>query len=780
MKNQYIAWFDEIDKNDIARVGGKGANLGEMCKADIPVPYGFVVTSNAYFDFIKESKIDSLIRDRLKIYQYKDPRSLQETAKYIQKLIIGKPIPEKIAREVTHAYLNLVINTKKSKSVVQKISSIMKEPYVAVRSSATAEDLPEASFAGQQSSYLNVHGEASLVFKVREAWASLFTPRAIFYREEQKYDHMKVGLAVVVQLMITSDTSGVMFTIDPVTNDKNRITVESIFGLGELIVQGSVNPDHHEINKKSLVVENKKISYQAKKMTKIGGKNRIVNLNKSLGSKQKISDKQVIEVAKLGLKLEKHYYFPQDIEWAIEKNNIYIIQTRPVTTIKKTDGAKESKEFAKKVETSDLKLILKGDPASPGIGSGSTKIISTSAEIHKVAKGDILVTRYTNPDFVPAMKKAVAIVTERGGRTSHAAIVSRELGIPAVVGVNNATKTMHVDSIYSVNGSKGEIYKGALSSGKIRELESEYFKKKASRDLKTATKIYVNLATPDRAREVGKMNADGIGLLRAEFMIADIGTHPKKLIKEHKSHIFVNKLSEDLIKFCQAFNPRPVVYRATDFKTNEYRNLIGGKDYEPEEPNPMLGYRGAYRYMSDPKVFELELETIKRVRNKFGFKNLWLMLPFVRTVRELVEVKKIIAGSSLTRSSSFKLWMMVEIPSNVILLDKFCEAGIDGVSIGSNDLTMLILGTDRDNTEVAPEFDERNEAVIWAIERVIKICHKYKVTSSICGQAPSDYPELVEKLVKWGITSMSVNPDAIDHVRETVFQAEKKLVQKND
>jgi len=780
MKNQYIAWFDEIDKNDIARVGGKGANLGEMCKADIPVPYGFVVTSNAYFDFIKESKIDSLIRDRLKIYQYKDPRSLQETAKYIQKLIIGKPIPEKIAREVTHAYLNLVINTKKSKSVVQKISSIMKEPYVAVRSSATAEDLPEASFAGQQSSYLNVHGEASLVFKVREAWASLFTPRAIFYREEQKYDHMKVGLAVVVQLMITSDISGVMFTIDPVTNDKNRITVESIFGLGELIVQGSVNPDHHEINKKSLVVENKKISYQAKKMTKIGGKNRIVNLNKSLGSRQKISDKQVIEVAKLGLKLEKHYYFPQDIEWAIEKNNIYIIQTRPVTTIKKTDGAKESKEFAKKVETSDLKLILKGDPASPGIGSGSTKIISTSAEIHKVAKGDILVTRYTNPDFVPAMKKAVAIVTERGGRTSHAAIVSRELGIPAVVGVNNATKTMHVDSIYSVNGSKGEIYKGALSSGKIRELESEYFKKKASRDLKTATKIYVNLATPDRAREVGKMNADGIGLLRAEFMIADIGTHPKKLIKEHKSHIFVNKLSEDLIKFCQAFNPRPVVYRATDFKTNEYRNLIGGKDYEPEEPNPMLGYRGAYRYMSDPKVFELELETIKRVRNKFGFKNLWLMLPFVRTVRELVEVKKIIAGSSLTRSSSFKLWMMVEIPSNVILLDKFCEAGIDGVSIGSNDLTMLILGTDRDNTEVAPEFDERNEAVIWAIERVIKICHKYKVTSSICGQAPSDYPELVEKLVKWGITSMSVNPDAIDHVRETVFQAEKKLVQKND
>jgi pyruvate,water dikinase len=331
--------------------------------------------------------------------------------------------------------------------------------------------------------------------------------------------------------------------------------------------------------------------------------------------------------------------------------------------------------------------------------------------------------------------------------------------------------------VITVNGAKGEIYKGGLSDKEKASLISSTAPKTTVLR-KTATKVYVNLATPGRISEVAKMNVDGIGLLRAEFMIADIGTHPKKLIKEHKEKIFINKLTEDLMKFCKEFNPRPVVYRATDFKTNEYRNLIGGKDYEPEEANPMLGYRGAYRYIADPAVFNLELEAIKIVRNKFGLKNLWLMLPFVRTVKDLIEVKKVIAVSGLSRSPSFKLWMMVEIPSNVILLEKFCEVGIDGVSIGSNDLTMLILGVDRDNTEVAPEFDEMNEATMWAFEKVVKVCKKYRVTASMCGQAPSDYPLLVEKLVEWGITSMSVNADAVDHVRETIFHAESRLIKK--
>ncbi len=774
MKNRYIAWFEEIDKNDIPIVGGKGANLGEMYNAGTPVPYGFVVTATAYFDFIKATGLDKKIRQILTAMNYQDPRSLQTSSDTVRKAIKATPIPEDISKSIMTSYLDLARRSKEKAHLTQKLSSILSEPFVAVRSSATAEDLPTASFAGQQDTYLNIKGEANVVQKVREAWASLFTPRAIFYREEQKFDHFKVGIAIPVQIMVTSEMSGVMFTLDPVTNDKTKVVVEAIFGLGEYIVQGAVTPDHFEVDKKSLRLINKQIAFQNKKLVKVNGVNKSVSLSKSEGSKQKIKDELAVEVAKVGMKLEKHYFFPQDVEWAVENNNVYIVQTRPITTVKIT--TKENADVAASGGSKiNLPLILKGDPASPGIKSGPVKIIYKASEIDKVVSGDVLVTVQTNPDFVPAMKRAVAIVTERGGRTSHAAIVSRELGIPAIVGTASATKTLQNGMVVTVNGGKGEIYKGGLSSESLSALK-EKSERRPGATLKTATKVYVNLATPTRVEEVAKKNVDGVGLLRAEFMIADIGTHPKKLIKDHKENVFIEKLSQDLLKFCKAFNPRPVVYRATDFKTNEYRNLIGGQEFEPEEPNPMLGYRGAYRYMSDPEVFKLELEAIKVVRNKQGFKNLYLMLPFVRTVHELIEVKKIIAANGLMRSPTFKLWMMVEIPANVIILDQFCEAGIDGVSIGSNDLTMLILGTDRDNTEVAPEFDERNPAVTWAIEHVIKTCHKYNVTTSICGQAPSDYPELVEKLVEWGTTSMSVNSDAVEQVRETVHAAEEKLV----
>lgn len=771
-----IVWFDEITKEDGGIVGGKGANLGEMVHARIPVPYGFVVTAQAYFDFLKETGLEKEIKKHLDQLDHKDSANLQHTASSIQKVILSGKMPHSLALEIMHSYLELTSRAKKSSSILTTLASVLKEPLVAIRSSATAEDLPGASFAGQQETFLNVSGEASVVKKVQEAWASLFTARAIFYREEQHFPHLKVGIAIVVQLMISSVSSGIMFTVDPVTNEKGKVVIEAIKGLGELIVQGAVTPDHFEVDKKSGKILVKQINRQAKKMIKKGKDNAEVTLNKKEGTSAKISDAKVQEIAKLGIQLEKHYYFPQDIEWAIENDKVYIVQTRPITTFKEKMGKVKNAGKADEI-TMKLEVLVKGDPASPGIASGPVKIIKSVSEIGRVLPGDILVTVQTNPDFVPAMKKAVAIITERGGRTSHAAIVSRELGIPAVVGTGNATKVLSTGLVVSVNGAKGEVYKGAFNKEQSAALTISQLKRPRVR-LKTATKIYCNLATPNQSRidEVSGMNVDGVGLLRAEFMIADIGTHPKKLIHDHKEHIFIEKLSSDLLKFVKAFNPRPVVYRATDFKTNEYRNLIGGKDYEPEEPNPMLGYRGAYRYMSDPGVFNLELETIKLIRNKHGYKNLWLMLPFVRTVRELVEVKKIIAKAGLLQSPSFKLWMMVEIPSNVILLDEFCKAGIDGVSIGSNDLTMLILGTDRDNTEVSPEFDERNGAVTWAIERVVKTCKKYDVTSSICGQAPSDYPDLVQKMVEWGITSMSVNADAVDQVRETVFHAEKRLI----
>lgn len=747
-KSDLIVQLSDVDKDDISYVGGKGANLGEMIQAGFPVPKGFVVTSNAYFQFIKENNLTSRIKHLINSANFEKPDSLTQVSKYIKKQIIEGKMNEKLIKEIFRNY--------------QSLGGVLKEALVAVRSSATAEDLPGASFAGQQETFLNVLGEANLLIRIKEAWASLFNARAIFYRHQQHFDHFRVGIAVPVQKMVESEKSGVMFTIDPVTNDKSKITIEAVLGLGEMIVQGTVTPDHYEVKKSDFTLTQKSISYQNVMLKKSGGKNKEIKLSKRVGSKQKISLKEITEIAKLGKKLENHYYFPQDVEWAIEKNKIYLVQTRPITTIQNIKAKEQNKP-----EDQVGKILLKGDPASPGIASGPVRIIHNPKEVNKILPGEILVAEQTNPDFVSAMKKAVAVITNRGGRTSHAAIVSRELGIPAVVGTEKATKILKNGNVVTVNGEKGEIYKGGHLSPLNQVSPISH--------IKTATHVYVNLAEPELAEKVSHLNADGVGLLRAEFIMAQIGIHPKKAIRDGKKNLYIKKIEEGLEKFCKSFNPRPVVYRASDFKTNEYRDLVGGKEYEPLETNPMLGFRGAFRYVNDPEVFKLELAAIKNLRDK-GYKNLWLMIPFVRTVKELLDVKKIISEFGLYRSPTFKLWLMVEIPSNVILLEKFIWTGIDGVSIGSNDLTMLLLGTDRDNSEIAREFNEQDEAVLWALEHIVKTCHKHKITSSICGQAPSQYPSLVEKLIKWGVTSVSVSPDAIEHVRQTIVEAEKKLI----
>lgn len=745
-----IAWFNEIDKEDIAIVGGKAANLGEIINAGFPVPDGFVITSHAYYDFIRENNLSLKIKSLLATTNFNDQRSLDQTSRNIKALIHKSKISENLLKEILSAYASL--------------GGKFSDALVAIRSSATAEDLPTASFAGQQETFLNVKGDAVVLVKVKEAWGSLFNARAIFYRHEQKLDHTKVGIALVVQKMVESEKSGVMFTIDPVTNDKKKVVIEAIYGLGELIVQGEVNPDHYEVNKENLRIINKQISYQTSLLKKVGVNNKEIKLLKNKGQKQKLSDEEIKDLAAIGKKIEKHYYFPQDLEWAIEKGKIYIVQTRAVTT------TNTKAENNLKKDLSSLKLILKGDPASPGIRSGSVRIIKSAKEINKVLTGDVLVAPQTNPDYVSAMKKASAIITDSGGRTSHAAIVSRELGIPAVVGTQSATSKLKNGETVTVDGAKGEVYLGGNFFSDVQKTEQVH--------VKTVTKIYVNMAEPQAADRISKLNVDGIGLLRAEFMMANIGTHPKKMIKDGRRSEYIAKLALDLSLFCKAFGERPVIYRASDFKTNEYRNLTGGKDYEPLEDNPMLGFRGAFRYIHDPQVFKLELEAIKKVRNEMGYKNLWLMIPFVRTVEELAAVKKIITDADLHRSDTFKLWMMVEIPTNVILLDEFINVGIDGVSIGSNDLTMLIMGTDRDNHEVASEFNEMYPSVMWAFEHVIKTSLKHNITVSLCGQAASSYSELVKKMVFWGVTSLSVSPDAIDSTRKLVLQFEKELLRK--
>ncbi len=754
----FVLTFKEIDKNDIPIVGGKGANLGEMTQAGFPVPEGFCVTVSAYDYFLEINQIQPKIGEILSKTNINDSNELQSASEKISKLITTSEIPKEVILETVKAY--------------KKLSKIFRPALVAVRSSATAEDLPNASFAGQQATFLNVKGETNLLIRIRDCWASLFTARAIFYREQNKIPHEKVKISVIVQKMVQSDVSGVMFTIDPVTNDKDRIIIEAVWGLGEMIVQGAVVPDRYVVQKETFLILSKEISDQSIRLVKIGDKTLETEVPESLKDKPKLTDEEIIKLAKIGQNLQNHYYFPQDIEWAKEGKHLFIVQTRPVTTLKGKGSDTEIKiqaEDGKKLKLAQVP-ILTGIGASPGIGTGPVKILKSPKEIGKVKTQDVLVAQMTSPDYVPAMKKASAIVTDEGGMTSHAAIVSRELGIPCVVGTKSATQTLKDNTIVTVDGERGLVYLGA----KIEVQETKFTPKEIH--FKTATKLYVNLAEVERAREAAKLNVDGVGLLRAEFMIANIGIHPKEAIKKKEQLEFIKKLAHDLKVFCKAFYPRPVVYRATDFKTNEYRSLPGGEAWEPEEPNPMLGFRGAYRYIANPDVFNLELQAIKMTREKY--KNLMLMIPFVRSPQELAKVRRLVAAEGLFSSPSFKFWMMVEIPVNVILIEDFIKVGIDGVSIGSNDLTMLLTGTDRDNAEVAKAFDERSPGVLWAIRRVIKKCSKNGVTTSICGQAPSEYEELVRKLVFWGITSISVNPDVVDKVRLVIREAEKELVAK--
>jgi len=752
-KTALILPFSEIEKEDIPLVGGKGANLGEMTQADFPIPHGFCLTANAYRKVIEFNDLEPKIRALLEDLNVENTKKLDDVAKKVQDLILRANIPDDFVKQIFTLYRRLKPGNK--------------TPLVAVRSSATAEDLPDASFAGQQESYLNIKGEANLIQAVRKAWASLFGARAIYYRQTKGFDHFRVALAIPVQLMVQSEVSGVMFSVNPVTNNKNQIIIEAIWGLGDYIVQGVVTPDHYVVNKQDLTIHSRLIAEQpVMEVYKHPSGVKKVSVPAKYVKQAKLTDDQVIKLARIGDAIQKHYYFPQDMEWALEKGDLFIVQSRPITTL---NLHPEKVKSVDPKSLDEMKIILTGASASPGIGYGPVARVMSLEHLDQVKSGDILVTTMTSPDFVPAMKRAAGIITDKGGQTSHAAIVSRELGVPAVVGAKQATKELKNGDKVTLDGSTGNIYSG------LPKLTLALHKKEE--DLPTtATKVYVNLGEPDLAPTIAQGNADGVGLLRAEFMIAQIGIHPKKLIHDGRSQVFINKLTEGLAKFTESFGNRPVIYRATDFKTNEYRNLVGGEQYEPIEPNPMLGYRGAYRYIIDESVFSLELEAIKNVRNKLGHKNLWLMIPFVRTVEQMRKVKQIVAAHGLARSNSFKLFMMVEIPSNVILLEDFIACGLDGVSIGSNDLTMLILGTDRDNETVAPVYDERDPAVMWALEHIVKTAIKNNIMCSICGQAPSVYSDLTEKLVKWGITSVSVSPDAVERTRRIVAECEKRIL----
>lgn len=755
-----IVWFSDVGKDDTALVGGKGANLGEMTKAGLPVPPGFIVTADAFFNYVRKTGLSKKIQDLLKNIDPEDTKTLQVKAKAVMKLITDTSLSDSLKEEIIDAY-----------------QTMGDDVLVAVRSSATAEDLPEASFAGQQATFLNVQGEKEVCRAVLKAYASLFEARAIYYRIVNKYDHFKVALAVPVQRMVESDKSGIMFTVDPVTSDLSKIIIEAGWGLGEAIVSGSVTPDRYVVDKATMTIANKELHTQTWKIVKGANGDKHVNVPRSERNVQKLSDQEILALAAIAKKIEDHYGSPQDTEWAIEGKNVYMVQSRPVTTLKDVNDSAAKTELSTVKISADL-ILVKGAPASMGSAFGPVKIIHKPSEIDKIEKGDVLVTEMTTPDYVPAMRRAAAIVTDTGGRTCHAAIVSRELGIPCVVGTGTATSVLKNGQIITVDGHSGVVYKGkvdlggpapatTLVSGTGMAVESVPV---------TGTKVYVNLGEPELAAKVAALPSDGVGLMRAEFVIAGIGEHPRAMLKAGRGQEFIDKLAEGIQTIASAFSPRPVVYRFTDFKTNEYRNLKGGAEFEFQENNPMIGYRGAFRYIREPEVFDLELQAIKKVRESYDLTNVHVMIPFVRTVREFVTIRDMMIKAGLPQSPDFKLWIMVEVPSAVMLLEEFCQAGIDGVSIGSNDLTQLTLGLDRDNQVLAEDFDERNDAVVASLEHICKVCRAHNVTVSCCGQAPSVYPEITEVLVKSGATSVSVNPDVVVSTRKLIASVEQRLL----
>ena len=800
---RYILWLEEAGKEVHELVGGKAAGLGEMIKAGIPVPPGFVVTSAAYKQFVIETGIAGYIKHVLEeIIKSGKPEEYEKASELIRSKFVRTPMPKKIRDAIVRAYRELG----------EKIG--VDSPRVAVRSSATVEDLPEASFAGQQETYLNVVGEDEVVEYVKRAWASLWTARALSYRDSLNVPHENAYMAVIVQKMVSSRSAGVMFTIHPVTGDEKKITIESAWGLGEYVVAGVVTPDSFIVDKDTLEILERRISRKEKALFYDPRSKRNVEIKlpdteeeleelertypdiaeiiKRFGIKPdapSLTDEEVKRLAALALRVEEHFGGHMDIEWAIdyemEKDNIFLVQARPETVWSKRKKEEEAK--LEEVEEAVGEILVRGVPASPGVAVGKVKVALTLEDAaKKMEKGDVLVTKMTDPDWVPYMKLASAIVTDEGGMTAHAAIVARELGIPAVVGTGNATKVLKDGMVVTVDGSRGLVLRGRVVPKEEKKEEKPAGPAIPAEILinlypVTATKIFMNLGQPDEIDKYKDLPFDGIGLMRIEFIISSwIGYHPLYLVEQGRGVYFVDKLAEGIAKVASAIYPRPVVVRFSDFKSNEYRRLKGGEKYEDvDERNPMLGWRGVSRYIS-PKyepAFRLEVRAIKKVRDEWNLRNVWVMFPFVRTTWELERALKIMESEGLYRGKDFKVWIMVEVPSTVLLADEFAKL-VDGFSIGSNDLTQLVLGVDRDSALLARMgyFDERDPAVLKAIKMIIDAAHRNGVTASICGQAPSVYPELVEFLVRAGIDSISVNPDAVVSVRRRVASIERKIM----
>ena len=748
-----VRQLSELSRADVPFAGGKGANLGELTAAGLPVPPGFVVGAPTYAAFVDQTGLRTRIAERLAGIDVDDADALAVACDDVRAAIEGEPLPEWLNEPLALAYESL---------------SEEREPAVAVRSSATAEDTASASFAGMNETFLNVRGAKALAEAVRRCWASLFGARTVFYRAKRGLGQADMDIAVVVQSQVESTRAGVMFTIDPASGRDDRLVIEGSFGLGEAVVSGSVSPDRWVVGKRTLRVISQEVRHKELVIeSDPGGQGTVTRpARENEADEPVLTADEVGRVAELGRRIESHYGMPQDTEWAFDpEGRVWMLQSRPVTS---AGGSGEASSEGGEV-------LLRGLGAAPGVGAGPARVIASQADASSLADGEVLVAHMTTPDWVPLMRRAAAIVTDSGGMTCHAAIVSRELGIPCVVGTGDATSRLRDGEEVTVDAGRGVVLEGLSTPQPAAEPQQAAGR--AAAPVVTGTRLLVNLSEPSQVERAAALDVDGVGLLRAELMILEAlgGTHPRRLIQQGRQAEFVDRMAESLMAFASGFSPRPVTYRTIDFRTNEFRGLEGGAEIEPEEANPMIGYRGALRYVREPDLLQLELDAIARVYDA-GYENLHVMLPFVRTARELDACTRLIEATGLRQRRGFELWVMAEVPSILFNLERCAELGVAGISIGSNDLTQLMLGADRDSELVAEDFDERDPAVVEYLRRLIPRARELGLKTSICGQAPSVYPEYAEILVRAGIDAVSVNMDAVDRCRRLIAAAERRML----